>query len=64
MICTFLMGLAGAGLADNAYVVGLPRSGLASTLPTGGLLPPAPAPAASISCVHTHTKQLGLLQQE
>lgn len=61
MICTFLMGLAGAGLADNAYAVGLPRSGLASTLPTAGLLPPAP-PASILP--HTDTEQLGLSRQE
>lgn len=41
MICTLRMGLAGAGLPADAYAAGLPRSGLASTLPAASLLPPA-----------------------
>lgn len=53
MICTRLMGLAGAGLPADAYAAGLPRSGLASTLPAASLLPPAsmpPAPSGSLRC--------------
>lgn len=43
MICTFLIGLAGADLTGGAYA-GRPRSGLASTLPTTFL----PSTVASI----------------